>query len=80
MYPKGWQKRQTCELRCYFAELKDWIDYPVFVDVHRSQVTIEEQLIRVDVDGTLPPAFAAQGPLRIYQTPERRSCKKNRML
>lgn len=42
------------------------MDYFVFVDVHRSQVTIEEQLVRFDVDGTLPSAFGAEGPLRIY--------------
>lgn len=59
-----------------FYTLKDRMHYPVFVDVHRSQVTIKEQLVRLNVDGTLPPAFAAEGPLRIYQAPERRSCKK----
>jgi hypothetical protein len=48
----------------------------VLVDVHRSQVTIEEQLVRLDVDGTLPPALGAEGPLRIYQAPECRSCNK----
>jgi len=59
-----------------FCEPKDWIDYFVLVDVHRSQVTIEEQLVRLDVDGTLPSALGAEGPLRIYQAPECRSCNK----
>lgn len=49
----------------------------MFVDVHWSQVTIEKQLVRFDVDGTLSPSFGAEGPLRIYQSPKRRSCKKD---
>lgn len=42
-----------------FCGLKNWIDYLVLVDVHRSQVTIEEQLVRLDVDGALPSSLAA---------------------
>lgn len=40
-------------------------NYLVLVHVHRPQVRVEEQLVRLDVDGTLPPPFAAEGPLGI---------------
>ena len=51
-------------------------NYLVLVHVHRPQVGVEEQLVRLDVDGALAPAFAAQGPLRIDETPKRRTCEQ----
>lgn len=49
----------------------------MFVDRHWSQVTVEEKLVRLDVDRTLSSSFAAQIPLGVYQTPKRRSCKQS---
>lgn len=47
------------------ADKRGLTNYLVLVHVHRPQVGVKQQLVRLDVDGTLPPAFAAQGPLGI---------------
>lgn len=44
----------------------------VLVDVQELEVTVEQQPVRLEIDGRLTTALVAERPVRIDEAPERR--------
>lgn len=49
--------------------------HPVLVDVHGSQIRIEEQTLRLQIHRRLATSLVAERPFRIDETPEGGTCK-----
>ena len=62
--------RRTSEIE---EELSGGPTHLVLVHTNRSEIGIVEQFVRFDINRRLSPAFVAQHPLRVDQSPEGRT-------